>query len=79
MTTPDTIPIPEGLSKAEAAVYRLVVQGYTSAEISRQLCRSSRTVEVHRYSIAKKLGRTGPRLIVWHYTSFVPSLAKGVA
>ena len=45
----------EDLSKTEAQILHLVLKGYSSSEISRELHRSVRTIEGHRYHIMKKL------------------------
>ena len=52
------VEIPDGLSKREAEVLRLVALGYTNTEISQQLCLSVRTVESHRAHIQRKVGRS---------------------
>ena len=44
------------LSRAEQRVARLVIDGYTDAEIARELCLSPRTVESHLASARRKLG-----------------------
>jgi two-component system, LuxR family, response regulator TtrR len=43
------------LTKTEATVLRLVLQGETSQEIAETLHRSRRTIEVHRRNIMRKL------------------------
>lgn len=79
-TAPDTIPVPKGLSKAQARVYPLVVQGLSAKEIGAKLHIAPKTAENQRDAIRRALGLpTVPKVIVWHYTSFVPSLAKGAA
>ena len=49
---------PDGLSKREVDVLRLVALGHTNAEVSEQLYLSVRTVESHRAHIQQKIGRT---------------------
>jgi len=46
----------ESLTKAERKVLHLVLDGKSNKEIAHTLCRSKRTVEVHRSSIMFKLG-----------------------
>lgn len=46
----------EVISKTEAQILHLVLNGYSSSEISHELHRSVRTIEGHRYHIMKKLG-----------------------
>ncbi len=46
------------LTDAEATVLHHILQGKTSREIAGLLCRSHRTVEVHRHHIMRKLGAT---------------------
>jgi len=43
------------LSDREIEVVKLVVEGYTSAQIADRLCISRRTVETHRRNVMKKL------------------------
>ena len=43
------------LSKAEKNILQLILQGRTNKEIANILCRSVRTVEVHRSHIMHKL------------------------
>jgi DNA-binding NarL/FixJ family response regulator len=45
-----------GLSPREIEILRLIVRGQTTAEISRQLFLSERTVETHRKNIGRKTG-----------------------
>jgi two-component system, NarL family, response regulator NreC len=55
---PETPPgPPDNLTERELEVLRLVALGHTSAEISRQLYLSVRTVESHRAHIQQKAGR----------------------
>ena len=49
---------PDGLSNREAEVLRFIALGYTNAEISDRLFLSVRTVETHRATIQRKLGRS---------------------
>lgn len=70
--TETPIPVPPGLTDAQAVVYRLVVQGYTSGDIAKQLSRSEKTVENHRYAINKILRTEGPTaLVAYHYELLV--------
>jgi two-component system, NarL family, response regulator NreC len=46
---------PDGLSKREVDVLRLIALGHTNAEIAQQLFLSVRTVETHRSHIQQKL------------------------
>jgi DNA-binding NarL/FixJ family response regulator len=47
---------PGVLSPREIEIIRLIVQDYTTAQISRQLFLSERTVETHRKNIGRKTG-----------------------
>ena len=47
---------PDGLSKREAEVLRMIALGHTNAEVAEQLYLSVRTVETHRAHIQQKLG-----------------------
>lgn len=49
---------PDDLTQREVEVLKLVVSGYTNAEISERLYLSVRTVESHRAHIQRKSGRT---------------------
>jgi len=49
---------PEGLTRREVEVLRLVAEGLTNAEIAHRLFLSPNTVNVHLYSIFSKLGVT---------------------
>ncbi len=44
------------LSRAEERVLRLILQGRTNPQVATELHRSSRTIEVHRSHIMRKLG-----------------------
>lgn len=44
------------LTKTEKNVLKLVMQGFSNAEIAQQLNNSVRTVETHRFKIMKKMG-----------------------
>jgi two-component system, NarL family, response regulator NreC len=46
---------PDGLSKREAEVLRLIARGHTNTEIAKDLYVSTRTVESHRAHILQKL------------------------
>jgi DNA-binding NarL/FixJ family response regulator len=48
--------LPDGLSEREAEVLRLIVLGFTNAQIAKSLYLSVRTVETHRAHIQQKLG-----------------------
>lgn len=48
------------LSEREQQVFRLVVAGNSTAEIADLLCISSKTVDKHRASIARKIGIDNP-------------------
>ncbi len=48
---------PDGLSKREVEVLRMIALGHTNAEVAEQLCLSERTVETHRAHIPQKLRR----------------------
>jgi two-component system response regulator NreC len=50
--------LPDGLSKREVEVLRLVALGHTNTEISQQLYLSVRTVESHRAHIQRKVRRS---------------------
>ncbi len=47
---------PEGLTRREVEVLRVVAQGLTNAQIAERLFLSPNTVNVHLYSIYSKLG-----------------------
>jgi two-component system response regulator NreC len=49
---------PDGLSRRELEVLRLIALGYTNAEIGEQLFLSVRTVETHRAHVQQKVGRS---------------------
>ena len=49
---------PEGLTRREVEVLRVVAEGLTNAEIAARLFLSPNTVNVHLYSIFSKLGVT---------------------
>jgi two-component system response regulator NreC len=49
---------PDGLSRREAEVLRLIALGHTNAEIGSALHLSRRTVESHRTNIQRKTGQT---------------------
>jgi two-component system, NarL family, response regulator NreC len=44
------------LSQREQTILRLVAQGYSGAEIGRQLRISSKTVDVYKHRVRDKLG-----------------------
>jgi FixJ family two-component response regulator len=44
------------LTKAERRILQFIVTGQSSKDISDQLCRSTRTVELHRQHIMRKMG-----------------------
>ena len=50
----------DDLSEREQQVFRLLVEGNTSNEIADLLCISSKTVDKHRASIARKIGIDNP-------------------
>lgn len=77
MSTEASIPVPPSLTRREGEVYRLAIQGFTSIEIGRMLCRSRKTVENHRYYALKKLKLSGAaELCWWHFTVFAPVAAS---
>lgn len=54
----------ESLSRREIEVLNLIGQGMSNKAIARFLCRSDKTVESHRYRIARKLRvENGPALV----------------
>lgn len=57
---------PDGLSKRELEVLRLIALGHTNAEIAAQLYLSVRTIESHRQHIHHKIHRTNRAELV-HY------------
>jgi DNA-binding CsgD family transcriptional regulator len=57
---------PPQLTRREREVLTLVAQGHTSAVIAEQLVLSVRTVESHRASLRRKLGRPAPSELVHH-------------
>ena len=57
---------PPQLTRREREVLALVARGHTSAEIAEQLVLSVRTVESHRASLRRKLGRPAPSELVRH-------------
>lgn len=72
MSDSNTIPAPENLTKAQKAVYRLVVQGLTSQDIALELNRTLKTVENHRYAINRLLKVNNPAaLVARHYETLV--------
>lgn len=75
------IPTPPELTPSQAAVYRLVVQGYTSEEIARKISRSQKTVENHRFAISKRLKTESvAALVMYHYEFLVlPPLESELA
>jgi len=56
----------EGLSLTtrELEIVKLVAEGYTTAEISKMLCRSVHTINTHRKNILNKLGLNNPSELV---------------
>jgi len=59
--------VPDGLillSGREREVFRLLVLGYTNPEIAQALFLSVRTVESHRASLQRKLGRASRAQLV---------------
>jgi len=56
----------EGLSLTdrELEIVKLVAEGYTTAEISKMLCRSIHTINTHRKNILNKLGLNNPSELV---------------
>ncbi len=61
--TPETC---EGLllTDRELEIVKLVAEGYTTAEISKMLCRSIHTINTHRKNILNKLGLNNPSELV---------------
>lgn len=51
--------VADKLSKTEFRIYRMVSNGLTAQEISKELGISMKTLENHRYNIAKKLNISG--------------------
>lgn len=51
--------IRQKLTKTEQLVLDHILDGQTSTEIAERLCRSPRTIDVHRYNIMKKLNVDG--------------------
>lgn len=80
-TKTETIPVPPGLTRAQEAVYRLVVQGFNSREIAKEINRSIKTVENHRYAINKALRIESPAaLLIYHFeTLVIPALEAEIA
>jgi DNA-binding CsgD family transcriptional regulator len=73
-TTNTNQPSPPGLTRREAEVYRLAIQGFTSIEIGKMLFRARKTVENHRYHALKKLRvSNATEACWWHFTVFAPS------
>jgi two-component system, NarL family, response regulator NreC len=57
---------PASLTRREAAVLRLLVQGYTNRQIAEELALSVRTAETHRANIMGKLGlKSRVELVRW--------------
>lgn len=50
-----SIPAKKGITKREREIVKLIVKGYTSAEIANKLFISTRTVETHRANLMNKL------------------------
>ena len=55
MSNESTLPNSKGLSFREIGIVKLIKEGLSSKEISSQLSIATRTVEVHRHNILKKL------------------------
>jgi len=53
------LPHEKPLSRTEATILHLLLEGKTTAEMARILNRSRRTIEVHRSQIVRKLGTDG--------------------
>ena len=53
----------EVLTSREQTILALIGRGYSSRQISEELCISQRTVETHRHKICTKLGISGAALI----------------
>lgn len=51
--------VADKLSKTEFRIYRMISDGLTAQEISKELSISMKTLENHRYNIAKKLNISG--------------------
>lgn len=51
--------VADKLSKTEFRIYRMISNGLTAQEISKELSISMKTLENHRYNIAKKLNISG--------------------
>lgn len=74
----EAIKTPDGLTKAQAAVYTHITLGMTAKESAEQLGCALKTAENHRYAMFRKLGhKTALGLAVWHYRTFLPSLVRG--
>lgn len=56
----ETLPmVGQELTKTETAVLNLVLAGMTTCEVAATMCRSKRTIEVHRRNIMRKLQADG--------------------
>lgn len=49
----------ETLSKSEIKVLKLIAIGKSTPEIANELCKSTRTIDSHRYNMNQKLGLSG--------------------
>lgn len=67
------IPYPDTLTAAQGSVYAHLVQGFTVKESAEALGVIPKTIENRRCAVMKRLDiHTTARVIVWHYTEFVP-------
>lgn len=62
------------LSQRELQIISLIKEGFISKEIAQRLDISTKTVEVHRYNILKKLGLKNSAELVSFITRYLPGL-----
>jgi len=56
---PEQRELPDGLSRREIEVLRLLAEGHTNREVAERLYLSVRTVESHRARVQLKVNRSG--------------------
>ena len=76
---PNTESVQPELSAREFEVLKLLAQGYSSAEIAKQLCRNQKTVANHQSAIKQKLGvdNTAQLVRIAMQLGLVPPVERG--